>query len=238
MSTASKEKIGVAIFGVFTLLFLFLGVGQMKKNINPWQRPRTAQDKSIQDIQKDLVRIDTDADGLSDIVEQTLYETSAFIPDTDSDGILDGVEIERGENPLCPFGQNCIRGSLGITLAEPGTELDFSGGVGKDKQGSMPATIAADDISVSQIRTLLVEAGAPKDQIDALSDEKLKELYKETTKSQQMSEEEKIVQAFLSQDAAQIREILKKQGVPDDVLNGVSDEELKKIFATAMQQGQ
>ena len=45
------------------------------------------------------VIVDTDLDGLSDIVEQTIG-TSIDNPDTDGDGILDGGEIKQGLNPL------------------------------------------------------------------------------------------------------------------------------------------
>lgn len=43
--------------------------------------------------------VDTDADGLMDIEEQTIYFTDEFNADTDGDGYLDGVEIQHGYSP-------------------------------------------------------------------------------------------------------------------------------------------
>lgn len=43
---------------------------------------------------------DTDSDGISDFDEFNLYRTNAEEPDSDNDGVTDGVEIMRGYNPL------------------------------------------------------------------------------------------------------------------------------------------
>ncbi|MBP6924477.1 MAG: hypothetical protein KBC62_03640 [Candidatus Pacebacteria bacterium] len=43
---------------------------------------------------------DTDKDGVSDFDEQNLYSTNPELPDSDNDGIQDGVEIMRGFDPL------------------------------------------------------------------------------------------------------------------------------------------
>ncbi len=43
---------------------------------------------------------DTDADGVSDFDEINLYRTNHEIPDSDNDGVNDGVEIMRGYDPL------------------------------------------------------------------------------------------------------------------------------------------
>ncbi len=43
---------------------------------------------------------DADLDGISDYDEVTIYSTDPKNPDTDEDGVLDGVEIMRGFDPL------------------------------------------------------------------------------------------------------------------------------------------
>lgn len=42
---------------------------------------------------------DTDGDGISDFDEEALFKTDPENPDSDEDGVLDGVEILRGYNP-------------------------------------------------------------------------------------------------------------------------------------------
>lgn len=56
-----------------------------------------AQEKTVQ--YPDLI-IDSDLDGLTDEGERQIYGTDAFIPDSDGDGFLDGVEVLSGSDPL------------------------------------------------------------------------------------------------------------------------------------------
>ena len=46
------------------------------------------------------IAIDTDGDGLSDVLENTQYGTDPDDPDTDKDGMSDGWEVDHGLNPL------------------------------------------------------------------------------------------------------------------------------------------
>ena len=48
----------------------------------------------------ELSTLDSDGDGIADVDEIHLYRTDPFNPDTDGDGINDGVEIMRGFDPL------------------------------------------------------------------------------------------------------------------------------------------
>ncbi len=43
--------------------------------------------------------VDTDSDGLTDVEETTVYSTNPRLPDTDSDGFLDGNEVFHRYNP-------------------------------------------------------------------------------------------------------------------------------------------
>ena len=43
---------------------------------------------------------DRDLDGLTDEGEVQLYKTDMYNPDTDGDGIFDGVEVVNGTDPL------------------------------------------------------------------------------------------------------------------------------------------
>lgn len=52
------------------------------------------------EIGTDLIKIDTDSDGLSDYEEKNTYQTNSLEYDTDQDNVSDGTEIELGTNPL------------------------------------------------------------------------------------------------------------------------------------------
>ncbi len=60
----------------------------------------------------DLLEIDTDQDGLSDLDEMTLYGTDPYVADTDGDGYGDGVEAEGGYDPL-------TNAQTGVTVEGP-----------------------------------------------------------------------------------------------------------------------
>lgn len=51
---------------------------------------------------------DKDNDGISDYDEQFLYGSNPEVPDTDSDGVLDGIEIMGGYNPTDPSAEAVI----------------------------------------------------------------------------------------------------------------------------------
>jgi hypothetical protein len=55
---------------------------------------------------------DKDGDGISDYDEQFLYGTSPEQPDTDNDGVLDGIEVMGGYNPLDPASEAVIEYEL------------------------------------------------------------------------------------------------------------------------------
>jgi len=46
---------------------------------------------------------DSDLDGLTNNQEENIWGTDPLNPDTDGDGILDGIEVKNGTNPLDPF---------------------------------------------------------------------------------------------------------------------------------------
>lgn len=64
---------------------------------------KTQVDRQIQFIEErdraDLLQ-DTDSDGVSDYDEVTIFATDPTVADTDADGVIDGLEIEGGYDPL------------------------------------------------------------------------------------------------------------------------------------------
>jgi len=105
------QKTGFVLLLIFGILAVGLGVLQLRNVIyGPFAIHLAANNEVGQlflDEETRLQSIDTDHDGLNDYEELAFYETSPYLPDTDSDGIGDKVEIEQGTDPLCPKGEFC-----------------------------------------------------------------------------------------------------------------------------------
>ncbi len=173
----------------------------------------------------ELRRKDTDRDGLSDYDELYIYKTSPYLEDSDSDGFLDKTEIETGNDPNCPAGQNCL----------------FDEGIGVD-EGLGVANIGQTDLSPAEIRALLIEQGVDPNIINAVDDQTLTRLYQESLQelqSEQASIAPQSGDGQLSQDQLtpeQLRQELLKAGMSPDLLNQVSDEDLWQAYLEVVNQ--
>ena len=95
---------------VFAILTVGLGGLQLRNTIyGPFvvKAPKNSLATVSTNEEARLKNIDTDHDGLSDYDELYQYETSPYLPDSDSDGTNDKIEIENGSDPLCPEGKKC-----------------------------------------------------------------------------------------------------------------------------------
>lgn len=174
---------------------------------------------------------DTDQDGLSDYDELNIYNTSPYLADTDSDGMTDKAEVDTNDDPNCPVGQDCF--SQSTTLLEPdlGPESESAVEIG--------TLFFSGQITPAQLRQLLADTGIPQEQLDAVSDQELMEAYRQTI-SQQSSdfyggEETEIVPSTDSGQVVdeirnltpnQIRQLLAENGVPEEILDSITDKEL------------
>ena len=160
---------------------------------------------------------DTDLDGLSDYDELYVYQTSPYLPDTDSDGFLDFEEIQNNQDPNCPAGQDCGTGfeTKGVTPELPGLSAD---------------------LPVEQIRLLLIQGGMTEEQVNAIDDETLRQLYLETLEETEDLDTGEQTFKELSPETldlitpAQLRAILREQGLNEEDLNDLSDDDLKLIW--------
>lgn len=110
MNLSKEQKTGFVLLSVFALLVIVLGFLQLRNTIyNPFAIDFTVYEEEamINDTEGRLKNLDTDHDGLMDWDEINIYNTSPYLPDTDSDGIEDKIEIEKGLDPLCPQGESC-----------------------------------------------------------------------------------------------------------------------------------
>lgn len=134
-----------------------------------------------------LKLLDTDRDGLSDYDELYIYNTSPFLEDSDSDGVSDKVEIERGQDPNCPIGKDCS----GTILVNPAATIDTAPEVISAISDSIgqPVNISSDTDNLvmdgvlpsdaSSLRQVLLQAGMDQAMLDQFSDDDLVQAYQE-----------------------------------------------------------
>jgi len=166
----------------------------------------------------ELKQKDTDGDGLNDYDELNLYKTSPYLPDTDSDGTPDGVEVQNSTDPNCPTGQDCS-----LTASD-------------NSQAAVSLPASADNLTADQLRSMLLQAGLTQEQVNAVDDATLKQMYAEVLQEKSNTVANVNTNSGLSDlqpatdasnySAAQIRQMLKEQGVTDEQLKNISDEQL------------
>lgn len=149
--------------------------------------------------------LDTDKDGLSDYEETNTYETSPYLADTDSDGYDDKTEIERGHDPLCPTLDNC-RGDwtgktpteadiptnietenlINNTLATENTENAANEEANSSSKLTAEQLQALNSLTAAEVRELLISEGqVSEEELSAIDDETLMQIYKEALASEQ-----------------------------------------------------
>jgi len=131
-----EQKISVTIFGVCTIVVAVLATMNVRAQVvGPFLVSKSVLEKSKQLLAKNpegldpqseaLKQKDTDRDGLSDYDELNAYQTSPYLPDTDSDGIPDAVELAQGTNPNCPQGKSCLEVSNDVPRTGTSTLEEF-----------------------------------------------------------------------------------------------------------------
>lgn len=158
----------------------------------PIENPKSLEEESV--AFRELATVDTDTDGLTDIEERTIHNTSPYLADTDGDGISDYDEVRNGTDPLCAEGESC-NGEIVVPkspqdLITIDPTLNTSPTVASDDVETMMALMMTGQASAEQIRTLMLSAGgADADLINSLSDEEILASYRETLNQQELLEE-------------------------------------------------
>ncbi len=202
----------------------------------PFINSRETRPPTQTEILDNLKTQDTDKDGLSDFDERFVYQTSAYIADSDSDEFSDQEEIEAHSNPLNP--ESTPINKL-ITTEEPFTE--------KLIEPTKPAVgetelIIDEEISIQQIRDLLVNRGGLSQEIvDKLDDKTLRKLYNETKEEtgidlNKLETPKEPSSEFLDLDIQELRQLLIAQGADPEMLSQMNDETLKLLFLQSLQQ--
>ncbi len=196
-----ETRFSVGVLGMCGTAVLLLSSMYFRSNIlSPFRVPTatliSAQEKlqalAASSDAREAERLkgkDTDRDGLSDYAEITIYKTSPYLADSDSDGIPDAIEIAQGTNPNCPTGQTC--GGLVNADIQPIYNVSSSYSnllqqtqIRTVESGAQQFIIDAPDPSVvtaRQARDLLVESQLiPAGQLTGLSDADILQVYRAT----------------------------------------------------------
>lgn len=133
-------------------------------------------------------KTDTDGDGINDYDEQSIYRTSLYLADSDSDGFDDGQEIKSGNDPNCPTGQDCGRGvDRGVNnpvvasdLSEPLPFADL--GFGQDISSEADIEALLGQLTNEDIRAALIAQGIDQATVNAMDDQELRTLFNSALK--------------------------------------------------------
>lgn len=243
---STREKITTSAIILVAFLGVIAGYWQLSQGLNVSKLLGKAMTQSTEtsvaplDFQKD-----TDSDGLTDYEEQFTHKTSPYLEDSDSDGMTDKEEIDAGYDPNCPGMESC-NALIDADVGSAGTD------------SAQSAT--ASRLSPDKLRELLKASGATDEQLAVLSDEDLLSLYQQAAAQSggQFTSGAPVTTggavsagstgnadlAALGIDSiadlqqlsgAQIRELLIKQGAPVDVLQQVSDDQLKQMFVAQIE---
>jgi hypothetical protein len=211
MKNGSSRVLGIMLFTLIGASALVLGVMNTEHGISaPMQADANATEQFSEAVNggntnadiEALKSKDTDGDGLSDYDELYVYHTSPYIKDSDSDGIPDGVEVKNGTDPNCPQGQDC------------GTPAPVNGPQTAASDQPTPDITNIDDL----MNAYQTDGSSPSANDNTAPSALAPDLSTDT------------IPTATTADAAQIRQLLKDQGLSDDVLNSIDDQTLVQMY--------
>lgn len=241
----SKDSTGVRVLFLVGIIAIILGIWRLGITIKGAFvfSPIVLEDKA--GIAESLYRLkDTDGDGLSDYDEIYVYGTSPYLRDTDSDNISDYDEIAMGSSALCKEGESC---SIDFSEEEAsGLDLEISGA------GN------AMDISLKDIKDMLIQAGYPAEMVNKLTEEDLAKIYEEVQKAafsenyefQGIDSEEEsktglepepelspdMLEQLKNLPIDEIKQLLIQGGAEQNQIDQISDEELRSLYLEALEE--
>lgn len=152
---SKEQKTGFVFMLVFAIVVVALGALQLRNTIyGPFivhATPKDSAENIYTDEESRLRAIDTDHDGLTDYDEIYVYHTSPYLPDTDSDGVADKTEIDRGTDPNCAEGTTCLNAEATPTTSSSVKLNIDSGAVSPVDQLDTTAPQAAATVDINTI---------------------------------------------------------------------------------------
>ena len=234
---SAGEKTLLAFFVVLAFFIIFFGFSDLKAVIHAPFVPQLAGQRLTGEISQaesllSLQEKDTDKDGLSDFEEIYVYETSAYLEDSDSDGYDDKAEIEAGSNPLI------AESTPASPEVEPPEELASLGDIASALES------VSGQVSMDELREILIQSGMSEDALATIDDQTLREMYQETlTEIAEMPETTPSLEAgeinkqgLEDLTIEEMKEFLMLGGADEQTLNQIDDETLKTLFLQALEE--
>ena len=228
----AQQKFFLWLLSFFSVFIIWMWAAQFNQSIGNSLKPKTVSKQNIPTVpalnlesannnESDMKTKDTDADGLNDWDEIYVYKTSPYIADSDSDGYLDGYEIQAKTDPNCPHGQDC-----GAAIYQNATEQQSPTIVPEVNLGQLGANqIPGIDLNNIDPQTLqlLQQASGQAPSINPVDISGFANAD---------------LQNILSgkSDAATLRGMLRSAGIDANMLNQLSDEDLMQAYQETLAQ--
>jgi hypothetical protein len=183
-SFTKEQKVGLFVIIGIGCVALLLGGFYLVRHISSPFFIEYSGEMYLSQEQQDAILMqsqqekDTDSDGLTDYDELYKYGSSPYLMDTDGDGYTDQTEVLNNTSPVCAVGADCSQ-DIGDSSSDlfddvlPDEQVDTSGTSLEDIQAAMH------ELTIDEIRSLLVEAGADEEQLAGISDEDLQAMFLE-----------------------------------------------------------
>lgn len=232
MNTQTQQKVAVSVFGAVACLAFVIGFLQFKNHLEGPMKKANAVLPTSTIAQELTSSKDTDGDGLTDVEEQTVYLSSPFILDSDSDGIKDGEEVRAGTDPTCPGDKKCFKGDFGLTAqTNQATAITPEIGTGVTTSGKdIDPGLVAGEVSIGDIKALLIKGGIKESALSAMSDTEIRKIYDDTIKSSpDLQAQKTLIDLLSAKDMNELRKTLVTMGVPAGELDKLNDEQVQQL---------
>ncbi len=233
------EKISAILLVLFGIAALTIGVTQMRTrilNIQTNKKVVEVSDLESMDIEQLMQQQDTDSDGLTDFDEINIYKTSPYLSDSDSDGLTDSEEVNAGENPNCPKGEVCFGAAADTETSGGVVQVQQPAGQPTDVDEILGMFGSGENFDVQALKQALAEAGVDPVVLEEISDEDLKQMYEQTLANGAVTQDttpQSPGQADLTQQIAEVRQIMIQSGVDPEEVASFTDEEILELMGQA-----
>jgi len=198
--------------------------------------------------------LDSDGDGLTDVMETGVYNTSAYLADSDSDGINDAAEIQAGTDPNCPEGQTCenqgeqtatatervnttdsgLTLPAGLDLSDPNAMMQYE--MEMIRSGNFEALGITDPAQQVALKQYVEELDSSGSTIANTNSNSNTNTNTNTNSAPLNTMSPEQMKAYFSQmTPAQLRLMLKNQGYSTETLDKLSDAQLLEALQKSLE---